>query len=150
MANVLVKWCASLLALFLSNSFSGYWEKESENPLLLPEHESEHLVSMTGMLDVRVLKSDPEDELSETYHCWILKLSPESFEIACKTPVRACFQTPESIRSSKNCNEIQLNSYDAHWLQYHLRQTITLQGYLWHAHTHHHKTPVLMGANPWF
>jgi hypothetical protein len=149
MANALVKWCVSFLVLFLSNSSFGYGEDESDNPLILPENELERLVSMTGMLGLRILKYNPEDELSETYQCWILKLSPESFEVACKTPVRACFQTPESIRSSWNCNEMQLTSFDEHWLKDHLNQKVTLEGYLWHAHTHSHHTPILMDIEPW-
>ncbi len=76
---------------------------------------------------------------------------PESFETAGKIPVRASFQTPASIRYFNNCDEMELTGeYDEEWLCDHVGQTVSVQGYRWHAHTGHQHTPVMMDTDPWF
>ncbi len=157
MGSVFARWFVSLL-LFNSCSFgdtqvcpeSDYWW-EGDTSLVLPSDEPERLVSMTGELQLHVLNKDPEDNESDIFDCWILKMNPASFEIACSTPVRASFQSPESIRSCVNSNELELTGgYDEVWLREHLGQTVTVSGYLWHAHTIHHHTAVMMDTDPWF
>lgn len=163
MKNGFVRWFVRLLALFClscgSSSFchelcSCCWTEEdlNDDSLVLSEDEPEHLVSMTGKLRLRVLNSDPENRAKgRLIDCWILKLNPESFEVACKTPVRASFQTPATIRSFRNYDEMELTgTYDKEWLFAHLNQTVTMKGYLWHAHTGHHYTPIMMDSEPWF
>ncbi len=157
MENGFARWFASLL-LLNSCSFgdtqvcqeSDYlWEEDTS--LVLSPDQPERLVSMTGELQLHVLNKYPEDSELGTFDCWILKMNPASFEIACSTPVRAAFQSPESIQSCVNCNELELTGgYDEVWLREHLGQTVTLSGYLWHAHTHHHHTPIMMDTAPWF
>lgn len=133
------------------------WVNEEllDESLILPDDEPEQLVTMTGVLHLQIFNSNPEAGPIEnggqpTYH-WIVKLTPESFETACSTPVRASFQTPASIRSSNNCDEMELTGdYDEEWLCDHEGQTVSVQGYLWHAHTGHHHIPVMMDTDPWF
>lgn len=127
----------------------------SDESLVLPDDEPERCVAITGKLMLRIFNSNPDNDTVEdggqALYCWILKLNPESFEIACSTPVRASFQTPATIRSFKNCDEMELTGeYDPEWLCDHVNQTVTIQGYLWHAHNGHHHTPVMIDTDPWF
>jgi len=143
MPKLLIKWCVScLLFIFHLVAFvSGSLDNDLE--LYLPDSEREILVSLTGMIDKRI-------ETNATDY-WILKLDSNSYEIICQTPVRCSFHSPLSIHSALNSDELQLTgNYDKRWLQDHLGQIVTLSGYLWHAHTAHHHTPVLMDSDPWF
>jgi hypothetical protein len=49
-----------------------------------------------------------------------------------------------SMRSVSKCSS--LINCDENWLSKHLGQIMALSGYLWHAHTHHHYTPVMMDS----
>lgn len=136
-----------------SNLAEDVEESTLDRSLELQDSESERLVSMTGKLILRVSNSDTDiksiEDGGHPIYCWIVELDQESFEIACSTPVRAAFQTPASIRSFGN--ELQLTGgFDEEWLCEHLNQTVTVQGYLWHAHTCHHHTLVMLDANPWY
>lgn len=133
------------------------WTEEDllDESLVLAEDQPEKLVSMTGKLILNVLNSDPDKGAIECgghpIYSWILKLDPKSFETACSTPVRASFQTPATIRSFKNYDEMELTGdYDVEWLCDRVNETVTVQGYLWHAHTGHHHTPVMMDTDPRF
>ncbi len=137
------------------NSLNWNEEDLSDESLILLDDQPEKLVSMTGKLVLQVLNSDPDKGAIECggspIYSWVLKLDPKSFEIACSTPVRASFQTPGTIRSFKNCDEMALTGdYDQEWFCDHVNQTVTVQGYLWHAHTGHHHTPVMLDTDPWF
>lgn len=137
------------------NSLDWTEKDLSDESLILPDDQSEKLVSMTGKLVLKMLNGDPDKGAIECggfpIYSWILKLDSKSFETACSTPVRASFQTPGTIRSFKNCDEMALTGdYDKEWLCDHVNQIVTMQGYLWHAHTGHHHTPVMMDTDPWF
>jgi len=139
------------------NPSSRDWTEEdlSDESLILPDNQPEKLVSMTGKLFLKVLNSDPDKGTIECggspIYSWVLKLDPKSFETACSTPVRASFHSPATIRSFKNCDEMELTGdYDLEWLCDHVNKDVTIQGYLWHAHTGHHHTPVMMDTNSWF
>jgi hypothetical protein len=135
----------------LSNDLSFNFQSEEEESLVLSEDQPEHLVAMTGKLQLSGFHSNEEDVGTPPFGGWILKLDEESFDRACSTPVRASFQTPASIRSSRNGNEMELTGdYDKKWLHEHVGQTVTIKGYLWHAHTGHHHTPVMIDSEPWF
>lgn len=131
------------------------WEWEEDNSLVLPEGEPEILVTMRGTLCLETINHDPElgaiDNGGYPLYCWVLELDPESFEIVCNTPVHASFQTPESIRSSQDGHKLWLTGdFKPDWLCDHLNEIVTVQGYLWHAHTAHHHTPVMLDTDPWF
>ncbi|MCB1114703.1 MAG: DUF4431 domain-containing protein [Chlamydiia bacterium] len=142
--------------LFLSCSLlfgeqTDVWLLEDDTSLVLPDNEPEKLVSMTGQLYLHTIDKDPENESLGKVSYWVLKMDSKSFEIACTTPVRSAFQSPQSIRDDLQCYELELTgNYEETWLNEHANHTITLSGYLWHAHTAHHHTPVLMDADPWF
>jgi hypothetical protein len=131
------------------------WDKENDDSLALSDDQPEQLVTMSGKLHLEVLNHDFElgeiENGGYPIYCWMVKLDSESFEIACSTPVRACFQTPASIRAKKNGDELWLTGeYDLKWLCENAGQTVSVQGYLRHAHTAHHHTPVMLDTAPWF
>ncbi len=129
---------------------------EDDNETLeLPDDEPERLVTVSGRLHLEIVNNDSElgeiENGGYPVYCWMVQLDPQSFEITCNTPVRACFQTPTSIQPQKNGNELWLTGdYDSEWLCEHVNQTVSVQGYLWHAHTIHHHTPVMLDTDPWF
>lgn len=147
--------CLALEELLWEPSVFNWTEEDvSDESLNLPEGEPEKLVTMMGKLHLHIFNSDPDrgslENGGQPIYRWILKLDPKSFEIACNTPVRAFFQTPATIRSFKNCDEMELTgNYDEDWLCEHIDQVVSIQGYLWHAHTGHHHTPVMIDTNPW-
>lgn len=139
-----------------TESNTSDWNAENllDESLVLADDEAEKLVVMTGKLTLRVFNSDPDRGSIENgghplYH-WMLTLDPTSFAIACSTPVRASFQTPATIRSFKNCNDMELTGeFDEEWLTSNANQIVTVPGYLWHAHTGHHRTAVMLSPTPW-
>lgn len=168
MGNVFSIWFASLFIFIFPKGFASDTqlgqvlpsfdcseEHVSDQSLVLPDDEPEKFVSMTGKLVLRRLEFNSENSeiqrLDHATYYWVLKLEPQSFLTACKTPVRASFQTPATIGSFENCNEMMLTgSYDEKWLYDHVDQIVTVQGYLWHAHTAHHHTPIMLDNEPWF
>jgi hypothetical protein len=154
MGNLFARWLASFLLFFFCPSFlfcEENWWWEGDTSLILSADEPERLVSMTGELTLRIENRDPEDPEQGTVDRWVIKMNPESFEVACRTPVHAAFHSPGSIRESFRCHELELTgNFDKKWLREHIGQAVTLSGYLWHAHTHHHYTPVMMDTDPWF
>jgi len=146
--------CLALNEVIWKSKSSGWSEEDlADESLVLSGDKPERFVSMTGTLTLRILNSDPDSPTIESggqpLYCWFLKMDPESFKLACSTPVRMSFQTPATIRSFLNCHELELTgSYDQEWLMCHVDQITTIQGYLWHAHTGHHHTPVMLGSAP--
>lgn len=148
MENVFARCFVNFLLLFLCHGFLLF--SSEDHSLSLPEDEPEHLVSITGKLQLRTTTRDPEYNDKEPVCYWALKVDSDSYEIICKTPVRASFQTPNAIRASQNSDEVALTGeYNEDWLNAHLNQNVTIKGYLWHAHTGHHPTTVMMGREPW-
>lgn len=156
MRNRFVKWCASFFVfLFYSSVLFGVQETasllEEDTILVLEPHTAERYVSITGQLQRCLFNKNAENPELGTGHYWILKMDSKSFEIACSTPVHCAFESPLSIRNSLRSHELALTgSYDEKWLHQHMHQTVTLSGYLWHAHTAHHPTPIMMDTEPWF
>ena len=154
--NLFLLFCFSLNILAAQAECPHEEKNPSDTSLVLPEEESERLVTLKGKLILRILHENldqgPPGECSNPIYCWIVKMDPASFEIACNTPVRAAFHTPTSIRASWNHDELELtgNLPTKEWLYNHIDQTVTVEGYLWHAHTSHHHTPILMDSEPWF
>jgi hypothetical protein len=131
------------------------WGEDDTESLALPDDEPERLVTMSGKLHLEIVNNDSElgpiENGGYPIYCWMIKLDPKSFEIACTTPVRAYFQTPASIRSQKNGDELWLTGdLDSEWLCEHVNQTVSVQGYLQHGFNAHHHTPLMLDTDPWF
>jgi hypothetical protein len=131
------------------------WSEDNDQSLVLSDDMPERLVTISGKLHLEIVNNDSElgeiENGGYPIYCWMIKLDPQSFEIVCNTPVRACFQTPKSIRASKKGDELWLTGdFDLEWLCEHINQTVSVQGYLWHAHNAHHLTPVMLNTNPFY
>jgi hypothetical protein len=147
MKNLFLIWFTAPVLIY-TNLLAEDWMDDMS--LVLPMNEPEQLVEMTGLLELITYDSNPENPEEGQYTCWILNLDQNSFEKTHSTPVHGAFQSPKSIREHPDCRKLALTgNYDETWLQMHSGQTITLSGYLWHAHTIHHNTPVMMDTDPW-
>jgi hypothetical protein len=148
MQNLSAKWFVSGCLIFSSLLVAHEWLDDES--LVLSMEEPEILVSMTGVVQLQVLDRDPENPEEGTFEWWVLLMDGASFEKACTTPVHGSFQDPASIRNASHSHELGLTGdYDFDFLRKNLGQTVTLLGYLWHAHTHHHPSVVMMDTDPW-
>ena len=149
MRNLFARWFVSVWLVFSSSLlFSEEWIDDMS--LVLPMEEPEILVSMTGELKLQVLDQDPENPVGGIFEWWVLQLDDNSFEKACTTPVHGTFQDPASIRKAERGRELGLTGdYDRIFLNANIRRIVTLSGYLWHAHTAHHHSLMMMDTSPW-
>jgi hypothetical protein len=119
-------------------------------PLVLSEDKPEKLVLLKGKLIVKLFPGPPEYSSIEggdrEDYCWILKLEKSSFKIALKTPVYQPANSLKNIMKHSNPNEISLclDDIKRNYCQEHINQDIECEGYLFHAHNIHHRTPILM------
>jgi len=125
-------------------------EYAEENPLKLPEDAPEKLVTLRGKLILNLYSGPPEYSSIEggdrADYCWNLKLDQASFEIAITTPVHDPAEDLSHILEWSNHDEINLLVDDSlqDYLCKHYNKTVIVEGYLFHAHTAHHQTPILM------
>lgn len=79
-------------------------------------------------------------------YCWFLQMDAPSFQLASKTPVWGFGLSLQEIMNKTNWFEVQLgrNSEIEDFCCKHVNQEITVQGFLFHAHTGHHHAPFLM------
>lgn len=150
MKNLFARLFVSGFLICLSPSFLFCEEWMDDMSLVLPMEEPEILVSMTGELQLQILDNDPENPEEGTFEWWVLLLDDKSFEKACTTPVHGSFQDPSSIRNSPRSHELGLTGdYDHNYFRANIGHVLTLSGYLWHAHTGHHPSLVMMDTSPW-
>ena len=124
--------------------------KEKVNPLLLPEDQKEILVTLKGKLILKLFPGPPEyysiEDGDREDYCWLLQLDKTSFEIAKTTPVGEPAQDLDYIMKKSNPDEISL-AIEKEMIDIcnqHKGKKIVCEGYLFHAHTAHHYTPILM------
>jgi hypothetical protein len=144
-------WIKIFLIIFIFSV--GYYISVSisrRTPLVLPENKSEKLVLLKGKLIVKLVPGPPEyssikDGDSEEY-CWILKLDKSSFKITLKTPVYEPANSLKNIMKHSKPNQISLclDVKEKKNCQEYINQDIECEGYLFHAHNIHHRTPILM------
>jgi len=123
---------------------------EIEPPLTLPEDASEKLVTLKGKLILRLFPGPPEyasiEKGDRADYCWMLHVNEEFFKIATTTPVPEPCSDLKSIMEWSNHDEICL-SLEENKIDFccdHESKEVTVQGYLFHAHTAHHHSPILM------
>lgn len=121
-----------------------------KNSLALSEGGKEMLVTLSGKLDLKLFPGPPEyssiEEGDRADYCWILQLDRPSFEIATTTPVVEPANDLNHILQKAHQNEILLSMDEdlENRCREYLEQEIVCVGLLFHAHTTHHYTPILM------
>lgn len=125
-------------------------ESEIVSLLALPEDAPEKLVTLKGKLILRLFPGPPEyssiEKGDRADYCWMLHVNEEFFKIATTTPVPEPCSDLKSIMEWSNHDEIYL-SLEENMIDFccdHESREITVQGYLFHAHTAHHHSPILM------
>jgi len=132
---------------FRRNSDLEYDEK---NPLKLPQDVPEQLVILRGQLVLKLFAGPPEYTSIEggdrADYCLMLKLDKTSFNIAITTPVPEPADDLSHILEWSNHDEIDLlvDEDMQDYLYKNINKFIAVEGYLFHAHTAHHYTPILM------
>jgi len=125
-------------------------ESEIEPLLKLPEDAPEKLVTLKGKLVLRLFPGPPEytsiEKGDRADYCWMLHVNEEFFKIATTTPVSEPCSDLKSIMEWSNHDEIYLSLEETmtDFCCDHESKEITVQGYLFHAHTAHHYSPILM------
>jgi hypothetical protein len=133
---------------YIDNELSN--ETENEPFLQLPEDTPEKLVVLKGKLILRLFPGPPEytsiEKGDRADYCWMLLLNAESFRIATSTPVGEPYSDLKSILNWSNHNEVHLGLEEDmnDFCCGHEDKEVTAQGYLFHAHTAHHYSPILM------
>lgn len=131
----------------LQNPYCYHFEDTSlsDVPLELSDGVSEILTTLKGKLVLRLIPKDPEHPSLENY-CWFLQLDEPSFIVASTTPVWGYALSFKEITQQSNWFEVQIGR-DRKFEEFcyaHINQEVSLEGYLFHAHTGHHYAPFLM------
>lgn len=107
-------------------------------------------ITLTGKLQLKLFPGPPEyssiDDGDRADYCWVLELDPPSFLLALNTPVDELRLDLSDILRRSNANEVMLTiDEDVRDLcrQCEYRQ-VAVKGLLFHAHTAHHYTPMLI------
>jgi Domain of unknown function (DUF4431) len=127
-----------------------FFVQKEANPLKLPENAPEPLVALKGKLIFKLFSGPPEyssiDEGDRADYCWVLQLDNISLDRALTTPVAEPASSLTDITSRPNHSEVIL-SLDKDmeiFCHEHVDQQVRVEGHLFHAHTAHHYTPILM------
>jgi hypothetical protein len=123
----------------------------SDVPLEFREGSPEMLVTLKGKLSLRLYPGPPEYSLVEAgddpeYH-WMLHMDVASFWVAAKTPVGELGRSLQDIMQHANWFEVDLgrgSEEEEDFYCQHVNQDVIVQGYLFHSHTAHHRSPFVM------
>lgn len=127
--------------------FAG--QKET-NPLELLEEAPERLVVLKGKLIFKLFPGPPEYSSIEggdrADYCWILRLESPSLHLALATSVLELASRLEGIENRSNYDNVFLSLDEGmeKFCYEHRDQHVTVEGYLFGAHTVHHYTSILM------
>ncbi len=119
-------------------------EKWMNTALELAADAPEILLTLDGTLKLKYC--DIPGEETHSGHVWFLELDEPSFKKALKTPVWAFPLCIKEILKHPNRYDVQLGRYEEteDFCQNHINQKVTIEGFLFHAHTGHHHAPLLM------
>jgi hypothetical protein len=146
------KWmkCAFCLLGIVSVCFSILLVWESHRIALQKKYGSDPFVTLSGTLKLKIFPGPPEyfsiENGDRADVCWVLDLDKESFILALSTPVQELELDFKDIIKRPNASEIFL--FPDYNVDESFRnkngQHISISGYLFHAHTAHHRTPMLL------
>ena len=145
--------CSSglIATLAVASYFLNIWfsRKEARSIQQL-EDSSEPLVILTGKLRLQLFPGPPEYSSIENGdradYCWVLELDRPSFLQALNVPVNELTLDLSDILKRSEANVVMLGSdkeMGSICEQYEHEQ-VAVKGHLFHAHTVHHYTPMLM------
>jgi hypothetical protein len=130
--------------------FADYFSQEEKNPLELLEDAPEQVVSMKGKLIFKLFPGPPEyssvEEGDRADYCYVLQLDDDSRALALATPVAGPANSLTDIVSRSNYGDLFLAMDDGmkNVCHKYVNEQVTVEGHLFHAHTTHHYTPVLI------
>lgn len=110
----------------------------------------EPLITLTGKLRLRLFPGPPEyssiEEGDRADHCWIVELDDPSFLLALNVPDNELSLDLCDILMRKDAYILMLCLNDGHvsLCQQYKDQNVAVRGNLFHAHTAHHYTPMLL------
>jgi hypothetical protein len=143
----------SILGFIALSCFVYYFflsERIPQNPLALRANAPEKLVSLKGCLTLKLFPGPPEyssiEDGDREDYCWILKLDEASFLTAITTPVAEPANDLNRIVKRLHPDEVMLvlDEHLEEFCQKYQNCEIESLGYLFHAHTIHHCTPILI------
>ena len=144
------KYSLIVILLLIVSFYIRYNFNEHVNPLALSDNQKEIFVTLQGRLILKLFPGPPEyssiKDGDRKDYCWVLQLDKKSFEIAKTTPVGEPAQDLDYIMQRTNPDEVCL-AVDANMFDFcndYKEQKVICEGYLFHAHTAHHYTPILM------
>ncbi len=138
------------------NESEFYDDNETFSLLQLPEGEPEKIVTLRGKLILRLFAGPPEyisiENGDRADYCWLLQMDEESFKIATTTQVPEPCNDLKSIMAWSNHDELYLSMEEdlTDFCCDHEGRDIAVQGYLFHSHTAHHHSPILMDVKKMF
>ena len=128
-----------------------FWNKSrSTEPILDQEFSSEPLITLTGKLGLKQFPGPPEyssiEDGDRADYCWILELDKASFLLALNTPVKELNLDVKDILKWSNPSEVMLvlDKEKESFCRDLEHQQVCVNGHLFHAHTAHHYTPMLL------
>lgn len=143
----LIFFCILIALSFVTIYFLDVWFPCEEAK---PEKSSEPLVTLSGKLTLKLFPGPPEyssiEDGDRADYCWVLELDRTSFLLALKTPVKELALDLADILKRADANGVMLGIDEEMGsnCSRHKDQQVAVKGSLFHAHTAHHYTPMLM------
>ena len=143
--------CAFCLLGIITACFGLFLAWENHCKAIQKEYGSDPFITLSGILQLKVFPGPPEYSSIENGDradsCWVLELDKESFILALSAPVQSELALDcKDILKWHNASEVFLfpdfnvdesfRSKKGHH--------ISISGYLFHAHTAHHYSPMLL------
>lgn len=149
MKKKLMKYAFCVLGI-VGVCFAGYHLWIEHFKFCQSENVSDPFVTLTGTLHSKVFPGPPEyssiEDGDRADSCWVLNLDKASFILALNAPVQELSLDFEDIMKWPKANEMILVTEEnmEEWLRSQQGKYISISGYLFHAHTAHHYSPMLL------
>ncbi|MGE5196791.1 MAG: DUF4431 domain-containing protein [Anaerolineae bacterium] len=150
MKRVVLKLICVVLSIIAVLCGVYYFFIKKTNPLQLSIGVSQPLVTLKGKLVLKLFPGPPEyssiEDGDRADYCWILQLDSLSLHRALITPVAEPANSSVDIMNRSNHGEVLLaiDRDMENFCYEHQDQQVIAEGHLFHAHTAHHYTAILM------
>ncbi len=145
--------CSYCLVAFSASAycfFNTQYSEEEGNLFELSVDSPEPLITLSGKLISKLFPGSPEyssvEDGDRADHCWVLQLDNASFDLALTTPVAEPARSLTDIMNWSNPEEVFLSLDEdlEGFCHEYADQRVIIEGHLFHAHTAHHYTPILL------